>query len=152
MYLWGSYWAAARWVDPHSCPPHGKGLCRGFDWVQSHRWQTDALNTISRLCLWNSLWEQEKEVDPILQGQVRGWGASNCLGPVHRSTGGHVFFMSSLNIPRQMHTNSCPGEFSLYSEGSDKGWVFIEWQTIAFMPASKCAQFENSGRPRSRVY
>lgn len=41
---------------------------------------------------------------------------------------------------------------SFYSEGSDKGWLFTEWQGIAFMPISKSAQFNNLGNPRSRVY
>lgn len=42
--------------------------------------------------------------------------------------------------------------FPFDSEGSDKGWTLTKWQMIDFMPISKFAQFDNLGRPRSRVY
>lgn len=145
--MWGSPWAAARWVDPRTCSPHVKRLCRGFNWVQSHRPCRCSQRhiIISRLYPWSSLWEQKKQVEPICQGQGRGWGASDRLGPAHRSAGGHVFCMTSPNLPDTCtHTDSPPrGEFPLYSEGSDKGWIFTEWQRIFFVPSSKSAQFEN---------
>ena len=33
-----------------------------------------------------------------LQGQRRGWGASDCLGLAHRSTSGHLLSMTSSNV------------------------------------------------------
>ena len=63
----------------------------------SHIYHVHILNTnhvtVSRLCPWSNLWEQERQVEPIVQGQEREVrvGASDCPGPAHRSTSGHIF-------------------------------------------------------------
>ena len=51
-------------------------------------------DSFTAACLeWLPLWEQWAEC--TFQGQRRGWGASDCLGPAGRSTSGHIVLVTS---------------------------------------------------------
>lgn len=65
--------------------PNSKSLCRGLDWVQSHRPFRHFQHhlTISKLCPCNSLWELERQEETICQGQTKEAVRvlSKCPGP-----------------------------------------------------------------------
>lgn len=69
---------------------------RGLNWVQLH---PDGLN--STLLSKDYVLEAAANM-PIVGGMYfprtrEGWGASNCPGPAHRSTRGHILSMASSN-------------------------------------------------------
>lgn len=51
-------------------------------------------NIISRLCPWSSLWEQDRQVGSLSQGQGWRWRAPDHLGLAHESTDSHIFSMT----------------------------------------------------------
>lgn len=53
--------------------------------------------SLSQSYIFGDLLEQETQGEPIFQEQEKGWGASGCPGPTHKSTSSHVFSMTSLN-------------------------------------------------------
>lgn len=94
-YRGGSLW----WLQGESLPTpacqNPTSLSKGIKWIQScipSRWSQQPL-ALSRLCPWNSCWCRNtwKNIHSKHRG---GGGASDCLGPAHGSTGGHILSMA----------------------------------------------------------
>lgn len=87
---------AKRWVDPCTYPPNLKSLTRGPNGAQSWllpRW------TQQHIAFSGCILEAAPSAGAVggihIGRKGEGWGTSDCPGPAHRSTNGHILLMTS---------------------------------------------------------
>ena len=86
-----------RWVDHHICPPESSKFNRGFTWGFTYSSSMFSTTPVSQGCIFGAASSAEKASGRHLPNTGEGQGASDCLGPAHRSTSGHVLPMTSSN-------------------------------------------------------